>query len=53
MAKYGCRVVIGVDAHSPKHFTTNEYSIALAWIRELGLNHDQNMIINEKSIVND
>lgn len=47
VAKYGCRVVIGVDAHSPKNFTTNEYSIALSWIRELGLKHDQNIIINE------
>lgn len=40
-AKYKCRVVIGVDAHCPDHFRTNEYSIALKIIRELGLNHDQ------------
>lgn len=47
VAKYGCRVIIGVDAHSPKNFTTNEYSIALQWIRELGLNHDQNFMFKK------
>ncbi len=41
VAKYKCRVIIGVDAHSPMDFRSNEYSMALSWIRELGLNHDQ------------
>ncbi len=38
-AKMGCKVIIGVDAHNPNDFKTNEYSIALKLIRELGLNH--------------
>lgn len=46
VAKYKCKVIIGVDAHNPHDFTSNEYSIALKIIRELGLNHDQNFVIN-------
>ncbi len=41
VAKYKCRVIIGVDAHNPADFKTNEYSIALQMIRELGLKHEQ------------
>lgn len=52
VAKYGCKVIIGVDAHSPKNFTTNEYSIALQWIRELGLNHIQNFMFKPYKATN-
>lgn len=37
--KMKCKVVIGVDAHSPRNFRSNEYSIALKIIREFKLNH--------------
>ena len=47
VAKYKCRVVIGVDAHDPRDFKSNEYSIALQMIRELGLNHDQQLKLKE------
>lgn len=39
VGKFGCKVVIGVDAHNPKDFCSNEYSIALAMIRKYNLNH--------------
>lgn len=47
VAKYKCRVVIGVDAHDPRDFKSNEYSMALQMIRELGLNHDQQLKLKE------
>ena len=47
VAHYKCKVVIGVDAHNPKDFMGDEYSIALKIIRELGLNHVPQFIINK------
>lgn len=36
-AKYGCKAIIGVDAHRPEHFNRQRFLDAQAYLRSLGM----------------